>query len=337
MAALGARPPRPVARAPPTPGEPVPVTVLGPQRPLANLPAVLAAQGVRGPVALISAGWRYDEDRDEPLRAEIPNTVHNLRLYQAYADLERDAPDLSRAHNRKQAELLRIKSRYRLALAPALAACAALRADGPDPDCPFYRSAIEHVREIDGHFLGEAERLHAAFHDEARPRQHPTVRATLARIHDILSGASAVLIAGGHVGILRNRLAFYGLGELLTDRTVIGWSAGAMVLGDRVLLYHDFTPGEVSPAEFLDDGLGLLPGLILLPHARERLRLDDRDVVGILADRLAPWTAVALETGAVLRDDGEASGPPLCACVFTGDGTMVPWRDTGGGVDAEGP
>lgn len=300
------------------------VTLLGPQRPVANLPAVLAGLGSRRPVALVSAGWRYDEDRDEPLRAELGRTVHNLRLYDAYTELEREAPDLARAHARKQSELLRTKASYRLALGPALAACRALWAERQDPRCPFFRAAVRHLQEVDRLFLDEAARLHAAFDAEARPAHHPMVRATVARVRDILAGSCAVLIAGGHVGILRNRLAFYGVVPLLAELPIFAWSAGAMVLGERVLLYHDRTPGDARAPEFLDLGFGLVPGAVLLPHARARLDLDTPANVGLLAARLAPLRGVALHQGAVLDGALRDHGPRGAAGVLTEDGALAP-------------
>ena len=48
-----------------------------------------------------------------------------------------------------------------------------------------------------------------------------------------------------------------------------------MALTERVLLFHDRAPHGPAHAEFLDAGLGWLPGCVLLPHARRRLRTDD--------------------------------------------------------------
>jgi hypothetical protein len=68
-----------------------------------------------------------------------------------------------------------------------------------------------------------------------------------------------------------------------------------------VLLFHDQTTFGVGIAEMLDHGLGLLPGLVFLPHARERLDLGATRNVAILARRLAPARAIGLQNGAVLE------------------------------------
>lgn len=283
--------------------------MLGPQRPTGNLPEVVRAAGVRGPVALISAGWRYDEDRDEPLRAELGLPVHNLKIYDAYQEIEREAPDLARAHGRKQAALQRAKAQYRSALRPAMEGCFAILAEDPSPESPWFAAAVAHLRRLDELFLAETDRLHRQFREEAHPLRHPIVRFVRAQAADVLKGCEALLIAGGHVAILRNRLHFFGLEELLGRRPVFAWSAGAMVLGERVWLYHDRSARGRGSMELLDRGFGLVTGVELFPHAHERLMLEDRDVMKVLAARVAPNRVVGLENGAVLGPGGVPAGP----------------------------
>lgn len=301
--------------------------VLGPERPDPILPAVLDRLEVRGPVALVSAGWRYDEDRDEPLRAAIGRTVHNLRIYDAFSDIEREAPELASAHARKQSMLKAEKVKYRVLVANAVAS---LRQLWEDRDGPFFAEALAHLRAADERFLATADALHATFVAEMRPDRHPMVRAVRARTADVLAGCHVVLIAGGHVGVLRNRLTFFGLGDLLGDTTVVAWSAGAMALTDRVVLFHDHAEHGVGGAELLDRGLGLVPGVVLLPHARQRLALEDPLAVGILARRFGP--ALGLQNGAHLVG-GENVGRAGTAFWLQGDGTLADLR----GVDAARP
>lgn len=263
---------------------------------------MLARQGVHGPVALVSAGWRYDEERDEPLREAIGLTVHNLRLYHAYQEIEREAPDLAAAHARKQSALKKSKEAYRVAIAQTLVTLQALWPGRAEPGPPWFDHAVAHLAALDALFLAECDRLHRQFAEEVRPERHPMVRAVRARAADLLAGCRAVLIAGGHVGILRNRIAFFGIDGLLPGRPIVAWSGGAMVLTDRVLLYHDHTNFGVGTAEMLDRGFGLDPGVVYLPHPRERLALGNTAGVAILARRLAPARALGLENGACVED-----------------------------------
>lgn len=278
------------------------VTVLGPERPTPVLPSVLTRLGLRGPVALITAGWRFDEPRDEPLRAAVGVTVHNLGLYAAFREIERAAPDLMSAYARKQALVKEARGRYRIAITGAVETCQRLLADKHDYQDPWFRAAVGQLQALDQHWIDHTDRLHRSFEEEMAPKRHRLIRAYRARIFDVLAGCEAVMLAGGHVGVLRNRISFFGLDEELGQRRVIAWSAGAMVLCEHILLYHDHTNFGVGTAEVFDRGLGLLPGVYLLPHARQRLLLDAPDNVAILAQRLAPRVSVGLQNGAVLEN-----------------------------------
>ncbi len=274
-----------------------------------------------GPVALVSAGWRYDEERDEPLRGALGLTIHNLRLYGAFRDIERAAPELVAAHARKQAMLKAIKVRYREAIVSRLAGIQAQWADRRDPACPWFRLAVRHLQEVDELFLAEADRLHQEFAATGRPFDHPAVQAVRARIDETLDGCQAVLIAGGHVGVLRNRMSFFGVDQALRGRRLIAWSGGAMVLADRILLYHDYTTHGVGLAEYLDRGFGLVPGVVFLPHAQNRLDLNRPENVAILAARVAPLRAVTLENGGGIGPSGQQIGRADAVRQLQPDGT----------------
>lgn len=301
------------------------IVVLGPERPDPILPRVLDDLGVTGAVALISAGWRHDEARDEPLREAVRRPVHNLRIYAAFRHLERESPELVSAYTRKQEELRHLKEHYRTAIVPAMKACQALYLGRKDPGCPWFQQAVANLREIDDIFLREVDRLHRRFDEETGPRWHPRVRGMVDTMREVLDRCDAVLIAGGHVGVLRNRLAFFGFDQWLQGRRLIAWSGGAMCISERVLLFHDHTNWGVGIAEYLDRGLGLLPGVVFLPHARARLDLEADDNVAILARRLAPRLALGLENGAVLRGpDLVPTGRPGAALRLREDGRVVP-------------
>jgi hypothetical protein len=67
-----------------------------------------------------------------------------------------------------------------------------------------------------------------------------------------------------------------------------------------VVLYHDSPPQGPGNPEVLESGLGLVRGVIPLPHARVRLRLDDPQRVARFAMRFAPARCVAMDEGARL-------------------------------------
>lgn len=297
------------------------LTILGPERPDGVLPEVLARRGVTGPLALISAGWRYDEARDEPLRAALPNEVRNLRLYDRFRHLEHDATDVIAPYTRKQDALRKTKERYRLRVHESLSIASALLRENGDLECPWFRQAIRHLQEVDDLFLAEVRGLHDRYEKECRPGEHPLVRRQREEIREQLNGCAALLIAGGHIGVLRNRAFFFDLGSLITDRPIYAWSAGAMLLTERVLLYHDHTAYGPGTAELLDHGFGLLRQTVFLPHARERLDLGDRVHLAVLSRRLAPRQVVGLENGAVF-EDGRYSGREGAAFTIANDGSV---------------
>ncbi len=304
---------------------PLSITVLGPERPAPALPAVLAGLGVSGPVALVTAGWRFDEARDEPLREALARPVENLALYQRFRLLERDMQALAAAYSAKQRALQVVKERYRIAITHAHRACRALLpADPTAASDPWLDGALRHLREVDAEFLREADVLHARFGDVCRPAEEARVRRQLAQIDDQLSRCAVVLIAGGHVGVLRNRLAFYDLRPRLAGKHVIAWSGGAMCLTERVLLFHDHTSFGDGTAELLDRGLGLLSDVVYLPHARQRLDLENVANVAVLARRLAPAAAIGLDNGAVLRGGRSCASRAGSAYRLGADGAVSP-------------
>ena len=63
------------------------------------------------------------------------------------------------------------------------------------------------------------------------------------------------MIAGGHVASLLNRLKLFDVLGLAAGKPIFAWSAGAMVLTDRIVLFHDYPPYGSDIAQVLDAGL----------------------------------------------------------------------------------
>ena len=76
---------------------------------------------------------------------------------------------------------------------------------------------------------------------------------------------------------------------------MIAWSAGAMALTDRIVLFHDRSPQGPGHPEVYGSGLSVLRDVVLLPHARARLLLDDTPRMAVFARRFAPARCVLLE------------------------------------------
>jgi hypothetical protein len=92
-------------------------------------------------------------------------------------------------------------------------------------------------------------------------------------------------------------MRLFGLTDLLKKQVLVAWSGGAMVTGERVVLFHESPPQGAGVAEMMDTGLGLHKGVLPLPNPRLRLKLDDPMRVGWFARRNLPTRAVAFDHG----------------------------------------
>ncbi len=287
-----------------------PLVLLGPQRPDPNLRGPLDEAGCDGPCVLITAGWRGDEAEDAALRSHIGRPATALPLYRWFEAASVDAPDVAASWTRRQERLRALKRVHRLRLTPALEAWSELvRAedDRAIVDRELER-ALRAVRQVDTDLLEETAAIEAEHSELARPWEDARLRSRHEAVCEALDGAGALLIAGGHVGVLMNRIRFFGVDVAAAarpDLLVAAWSAGLMALTDRIVLFYDDPPEGAAWPEVFGPGLGWLPGLVALPHARRRLRLSEPGRVGLLARRFHPAVCVGLENGAhlVLKDD----------------------------------
>ena len=313
-----------------------PLVILGPQRPSPNLPSVLAQRGLSGPVAVITAGWRHDEDELEALRRDLPgHKLVPLPIYQWFDEVHAQEPVLAAAYAARQKRIRQYKAAYRVQLQAALDAVSATQ-DLIDRDPALFGPELNFIlaslRAIDERTVQRVNDIRDEHPATGQPWDYPAARDRHGRIKDALSHCSAVLIAGGHVGVLRNRMYFFGLDELLrgylrSGGCVVAWSAGAMALADRVVLFYDDPPDGRGEAEVLDSGLRLTPGAIWLPHATHRLRVNDPARMARMGQRLRPELAITLENGAWVECvDGAWTnrGQPDTARIIGDDGIARP-------------
>jgi hypothetical protein len=127
-------------------------------------------------------------------------------------------------------------------------------------------------------------------------------------------------IAGGHVGMLLNCLKLFVV-DLPTQLPVVAWSAGAMSLTERVVLYNDRGPSGVIGSEVWDRGLGRAPRIVAMPHARRRLQMNDPSVLRVLVRRFGDARCLLLDDGATvsLGPNGEL---PAEARIISDDGLV---------------
>ena len=284
-----------------------PVCLLGPQRPDSNLAGCLEMLEVEGPVVSITAGWQEWESDSKWLQSVIGHPVIDLALHsRAEAVFARD-PELFHAHRERQNRLIVLQRLYRSRLGHMLAAVRDLQTMNEPSTLrgDAMHSAISAVRALDRQHIRQLRKVHAAFWAERL--QSGVVELDRAReaVRHEIERANAVIIAGGHVAVLVNRLKLFDLGHALRSRPLLAWSAGAMALCSRIVLFHDHPPQGAGDPEVLDDGLGLVSGIVALPHAQRRLSLQDKQRVSIFARRFAPDLCATLDSGALIQVQDE--------------------------------
>jgi len=279
------------------------VVFLGPQFQEPILSQALRRLGVDGPLVSISAGWQEREGEIDELSSHVKLPVTDLALYARTERVFAQDPELHGAYGQRQGRLRRLQDLYRLRLAHAKDAARELLERDGDPDLLRHaqRSAMHTLRLLDREHLATIEREHATFRQDLRPQQRASVIPHIQELRQQIESAAAVLVAGGHVAVLANRLRLFDLQRLLAGKTLLAWSAGAMALSDYIVLFHDHPPQGAGNAEVFDAGLGLLPGVIALPHAQTRLALHSSPRIAMFARRFAPARCLTLDHGSLLH------------------------------------
>jgi len=311
---------------------PADVVVLGPQRLEPTVREAVreiapAKHGASAHYAVITAGWEEREAEDGELAEHLGARMTNLALFARAEEVFRRDPELLTAmlahHERKK----KLQVLYRIRLAHALdAARSLLRRHSPEDDGALLEieraQAIDDIRRLDVQQLERLRELHAEFVAQWKPTERPSVEHHRAEIERILADCDALCIAGGHVLILLNRLRMFGIASLVGTLPVVCWSAGAMALSDRIVLFHDSPPQGQGDPEVLESGIHLFEGLVPLPHAKRRLRLDDPIRVGLFSRRFDPSICAVLDEGTRVDWNGRGWSGKAGTKRLCDDGTL---------------
>jgi hypothetical protein len=254
-----------------------------------------------GPIAVISAGWQEAEGDIDDIRELIARPLIDLELYHRAEKVFAEDEALRDAYRQRQDRLQEQQRLYRLRLQQAMLAARQVRRATAAKDliAAEERHAISQLRALDRHHLRRVDTLHAECEDTIRGSRQRIEH--VAAIEEKLADCATVLITGGNVLVLLNRLQLFDMRKRLAERHLVAWSAGAMVLSDRVVLFHDKTPLGRRDPELLGAGLSVLPGYIFLPDARRRLRQKDAVRTRLFNGRFAPARCVTLNSGALLH------------------------------------
>jgi hypothetical protein len=276
--------------------------LLGPQRFLTTAGTVVRGLRPEGTVATVTAGWQDREPADDELDEVMGGRSRNLRLYERLTDvLETDGHFATEAlaHRDAMDELAGI---YSLRLQRALDSVYAVarRPARRDIADAAFADAVRDVRDIDAWYLNTVDQLYGELEAAAPVDGSEPVLRHRAEVAEVLRESALLAVAGGHVGILVRCLRLFAVGPP-HELPVVAWSAGAMALTERVVLYNDRGPQGVQGAEVWDRGAGRVRDVVAMPHARRRLRVDDPVRATVIVHRFAPATCLLLDDGTTVE------------------------------------
>ena len=286
------------------------IILLGPQR-RPTLDGMVRSLGLgsdlSGPVATVTAGWQEREPDDAELAALLGGRAVNLGLYRRWLDVQDRDPEYFAGARRLADTLAELQDLYLLRLDYALGAVYAVQRRSASGDA--VPDAVAAVRELDTGHLRRVNGARLEFFEQLAPHDRPVIAGHRAEVSAALADAAALIIAGGHVGVLAEVLHLFNVAAALNGAPVIAWSAGAMALADRIVLFHDRSPQGPGHAEVYGSGLSLVRDVVLLPHARARLLLDDMPRMAVFARRFVPARCVPLEAGTRIDISSDGAWP----------------------------
>ena len=275
--------------------------LLGPQRPVINLGVAVKKAGIpKGPMAVISAGWQEAEGDMDEIHDQVQRPLHDLGIYQKAEQLSAAYPAFAQAYRERQENLKDLQRLYRLRCKQLLtAARQTFKAEAhPLILKAEQRHAMKQVRELDRHHLRSMQRIHEQYDPTFDSLTDGEISAFTTSIAKGLEGCESILLTGGNVMVLLNRINLFDLGELFRQKHLVAWSAGAMVLSDTLVLFHDNTALDRREPEVVSQGCGIIPKYVFLPDAAHRLRQNDIIRSRLMSTRFAPAKCVTLDNGA---------------------------------------
>jgi hypothetical protein len=275
------------------------IVLHGPQPDGSEIRQTLDTLGVVGPVALITAGWQENEADDEALSEVLQRPTVNLALHARAERVFDEDPVWRDASSTRQKTLHRMQEFYRVRLDAIDEADHAIsvrhaRSSLLDEELAC---SVEQLRALDAMHLRRIASVHAAFEAAWRTATRPIVARHRDEIDRLVRDTRAVVIAGGHVMSLMNRIRMFDALAAVGNRPIVAYSAGAMVLTDRIVVFHDAPPFGKNLAQVVDTGLGLCPGLVAMPDAARRIDRRAQRGIARFARRMAPAECRTLDPG----------------------------------------
>jgi hypothetical protein len=274
------------------------VTLLGPLDGV-DLAAEVAALGVDGPVALITAGWEEGERNDADIDRRLGGGSRNLNLFGRRLDVLESDAEYADAQRLLRTQLDEVREAYLTRLRHALDGVEVVGrrfADAGQPVGSELDATIDAVRALDDAHLAAMTAAYDRFYTAIPPHERGSIAKHREEVASIVDGCVAIAIAGGHVGVLNDCLHLCNVATLIEEKPVIAWSSGCMALTERIVVIDDADPAG-RPAELYGVGIGIARELVVLPAASARLHTHDQGRLSVLARRWAPSVCVLLDAG----------------------------------------
>lgn len=285
------------------------ITLLGPQRDPDPARRAVAELMPTGPVATVNAGWQERENDSDLLNHVLGGRMRNLELWRRWQQVLAEDPEYAAAERRMQEVLDELQAVYALRLGYAIDALVAVgrRTKESAIRSLAHTDALAAVRRLDGWLLDRAAEARETCWAAVRLGERESIGRHRREVAALVADSAGMVFTGGHVAVLLHVLHVFDLGRLIRP-PVLAWSAGAMALSDRVVLFNDHASYGTGHAELYAEGLGTYSEVLAFPHPRRRLRLDDEDHVTLLVERFAPRHCLLLDRG--VRVDLAAGQPP---------------------------
>ena len=199
------------------------VILLGPQTP-PSVGGVLAEYGIRR-AALVRAGYQERESDDKDMIASLRIPAVNLALHARGAAVFREDPELTVAYKARQQQLRHIQSFHRVRLDKTEDAARTISLRHVEPELleQEERVSVDEFRFLDAYHVARCTALHEAFEAKWRPAERPVIAHHIDELRTELASCEALVIAGGHVATLYNRLALFDVLKLAAGKLVVAW------------------------------------------------------------------------------------------------------------------
>lgn len=187
-------------------------------------------------------------------------------------------------------------------------------------------ASITALRENDARMMAALTEAEEQLLSRTGLRHDPQWQAERAQLERRVLDADAILLFGGSPLQLLDALRFFDLRPAFLETlrrgaTLVATSAGALVLGERIVVFDDRNPDPRSRHfQLLDRGLGLVGGVQVFPHCNDRIHTDDPDNLAYLARRFGDRVCVGLNEESYLLVDLAASS---ATSVGRRDGVVV--------------